>query len=75
MNSFRYRTATLLGTWRHTADAAVRDAIRAKQARRDARGESWRWIVPGTIEERLEAPDVHSRNDSFDFSPVERPSA
>jgi hypothetical protein len=72
MNSFRYRTQTLLGPWRHNADAAVRDAIRAKQARRDEQGEGWHWAVPGSIEERLELPDVYSRNDNFDFSPVER---
>ena len=51
MPSFRYRTATLLGPWRETAEAAVADAIRAKQARRDEEGEGWRWVVPGTIEE------------------------
>jgi hypothetical protein len=72
MNSFRYRTKTLLGPWRASADAAVRDAIRAKQARSDELGEGWHWIVPGSIEERREAPHIHSRNDNFDFSSVER---
>lgn len=68
MNSFRYRTKTLLGPWRTNEDAAVQDAIRAKQARRDEEGEGWHWVVPGAIEEREEAPLVHSRNDNFDFS-------
>jgi hypothetical protein len=72
MNSFRYRTATLLGPWRNTADAAVRDAIRAKQACRDEDGVGWRWVLPGSIEERQEAPHIYSRNDNFDFSPPER---
>ena len=72
MNSFRYRTTTLLGPWRNTADAAVRDAIRAKQARRDEQGEGWQWAVPGSIEEREEAARAYSRNDNFDFSPGQR---
>jgi hypothetical protein len=56
MPSYRYRTATLLGPWRATAEAAVADAIRSKQARRAADGAGWRWVVPGSIEEReLEA--------------------
>ena len=56
MPTYRYRTATLLGPWRETAEAAVRDAIRAKQARRDDEGEGWHWAVPGKIEEGLGAP-------------------
>ena len=56
MSSFRYRTATLLGPWRESAEAAAEDAIRAKQARRDADGESWQWVVPGLIEERGGGP-------------------
>jgi hypothetical protein len=51
MGSFRYRTATLLGPWRDSAEAAVRDAIRAKQGRRDEDGIGWHWLVPGVIEE------------------------
>ena len=51
MRRFRYRTATLLGPWRETADAAVQDAIRAKQARRDEDGPGWHWVVPGAIEQ------------------------
>jgi hypothetical protein len=72
MSSFRYRTKTLLGPWRNAADAAVRDAIRAKQARRDEDGVGWHWVVPGSIEERQEAPHAHSRNHNFDFSPPAR---
>lgn len=57
MTAFRYRTAVLLGSWRPTEAMAVRDAIRAKQAMREEDGVSWRWIVPGVIEERgLKAP-------------------
>ena len=72
MNSFRYRTTTLLGPWRNTNDAAVEDAIRAKQARHDEKGEGWHWVVPGSIEERQEAPHIYSRNDNFDFSRVQQ---
>ena len=72
MNAFRYRTQTLLGPWRSSNGAAVRDAIRAKQARRDEQGEGWHWVVPGSIEERQEAPRLYSRNDNFDFSPGQR---
>ena len=56
MASFRYRTATLLGPWRETQEAAVRDAIRAKQGRLDEDGEGWHWLVPGVIEEGLGTP-------------------
>jgi len=72
MHSFRYRTKTLLGPWRHDADTAVKDAIRAKQAQRDEEGEGWHWVIAGSIEERQELPDIYSRNDNFDFSPIER---
>ena len=56
MPSFRYRTATLLGPWRETSEAAVRDAIRAKQGRRDEDGQGWHWLVPGVIEDGDGAP-------------------
>ena len=72
MNSFRYHTKTLLGPWRSSVEAAVQDAIRAKQARRDEEGEGWHWVVPGAIEERQEAAHSYSRNDNFDFSPQAR---
>jgi hypothetical protein len=77
MNSFRYRTSTLLGPWRHTAEEASKDAIRAKQACRNEQGEGWHWIVPGSIEERQELPDIYSRNDNFapldfNFTPREQ---
>jgi hypothetical protein len=72
MNSFRYHTKTLLGPWRSTAEAAIQDAVRAKQARRDDDGEGWHWVVPGAIEERAEAVHSASRNDNFDFSPQTR---
>lgn len=41
----------MLGPWRGTAEDAVKDAIRAKQARRDEDGVGWHWAVPGSIEE------------------------
>jgi hypothetical protein len=64
MPSYRYRTATLLGAWRSTAEAAVQDAIRAKQARRDEEGDGWHWIVPGSIEQGHGAPLIRSDNDN-----------
>jgi hypothetical protein len=64
MLCFRYRTATLLGPWRATSDAALADAIRAKQARRDEDGIGWHWVVPGSIEEREAAPQPFSHNDA-----------
>jgi hypothetical protein len=72
MHAFRYSTKTLLGPWRTTAEAAVQDAIRAKQARRDEEGDGWHWVVPGSIDERREAPRAYSRNDNFDYSPTQR---
>jgi hypothetical protein len=64
MPSYRYRTATLLGPWRPTSEAAVADAIRAKQARRDKDGIGWHWVVPGAIEERNHAPQDFARDDA-----------
>ena len=51
MLAYRYRTATLLGPWRETPEAAEEDAIRAKQARRNEGDAGCHWIVPGAIEE------------------------
>lgn len=49
---YRFRTSVLVGPWRKTARQAVLDAVRAKQARRDARSrEAVHWLVPGRIEE------------------------
>jgi hypothetical protein len=67
MRSFRYRTATLLGPWRDSMEAAVADAIRAKQARRDEDGRGWHWVVPGSIEERHGAPLIGSGRDDADL--------
>jgi hypothetical protein len=75
MKSFRYHTKTLLGPWRNSAESAVQDAIRAKQARRDENGMDWDWLVPGSIEERQEPTHAYSRNDNFDFSPPEQRQA
>lgn len=54
MPQYRYRTAALTGPWRDTRQAAVGDAVRAKQAMTDEDdpGEV-RWVVPGRIEERV----------------------
>jgi hypothetical protein len=64
MPNFRYRTATLLGPWRATFEAAVADAIGSKQARRDEDGAGWHWVVPGSIEDRDDAPQDFARNDA-----------
>jgi hypothetical protein len=64
MNCYRYRTATLLGPWRATSEAAVADAIRSKQAQSDEKGTGWHWVVPGSIEEREAAERPFSRNDA-----------
>lgn len=51
---YRYRTAALTGPWRDTREAAVGDAVRAKQAVTDGDDPGdVRWIVPGRIEERV----------------------
>jgi len=75
MHSFRYRTKTLLGPWRESSEAAVQDAIRAKQARPDDKGNGWHWVIDGMIEEREEASRDYLRNEAFDFSPPMRRSA
>jgi hypothetical protein len=51
MVAFRYRTATLVGNWCDTEEAAMEDAARARQAHRTDKQE-WCWIVPGVVEER-----------------------
>lgn len=52
MRRYRYRTPALTGPWRNSHDAAVRDAVRAKQAEIDNDQPSQvAWIVPGRIEE------------------------
>ena len=49
---YRYRTPVLTGQWRDSRDAALRDAINAKQARDDEDEPGGvRWLVPGEIEE------------------------
>ena len=72
MHSFRYSTKSLLGPWRTTAEAAIKDAIRARQARHDETGEGWHWVVPGSIEERREAPEIYARNVNFEFAPLQQ---
>jgi len=59
VRQYRYRTPALTGPWRDAHDAAVDDAIKAKQAAIEGDDSSaLRWIVPGRIEERVteEAP-------------------
>lgn len=54
MRQYRYRTPALTGPWRATHDAAITDAVKAKQAAIDGDDPSApRWIVPGRIEERV----------------------
>jgi hypothetical protein len=48
--NYRYRTTVLVGSWRPTREAAIEDAIKAKQAARGDEDEV-NWIVPGKIEE------------------------
>ncbi len=53
MPRFRYRTSALTGPWRDSAEEAMRDAAKAKQAVLDEDEPSGlRWIVPGSIEGR-----------------------
>ncbi|MGQ0661934.1 hypothetical protein [Sphingosinicella sp.] len=55
MRRYRYRTKVLTGRWRESFDAAVDDAARAGQIAYDTEKKSaFRWIVPGSIEERDE---------------------
>ena len=49
--NYRYRTAVLVGSWRPTREAAIADAIKAKQASAGSEGDEISWIVPGKIEE------------------------
>ena len=52
MPRYRYRTAALTGPWRDSAERALSDAVKAKQAEKDeAEPAGVRWIVPGRIEE------------------------
>lgn len=61
MRRYRYRTPALTGPWRSSHDAAVRDAVRAKQAQIDRDQPSLvDWIVPGRIEE-LNNEEAQSR--------------
>ena len=53
MRQYRYRTPALTGPWRDSRDAAVRDAVKAKQATIDEDDSAeLSWIVPGRIEEQ-----------------------
>ena len=57
MPRYRYRTPALAGPWRDTREAALRDAIAARQVRiEDDSPDGIRWTVPGEIEE-AETPE------------------
>jgi hypothetical protein len=59
---YRYRTPVLTGRWRETPDAALSDAITARQVRlEDSSPDGVRWIVPGEIEEEPLAEDARRR--------------
>ncbi|MEA3013802.1 MAG: hypothetical protein QOD42_2347 [Sphingomonadales bacterium] len=48
---YRYRTAAVIGPWRETPEAALRDAVKAGQAVVDEDEPGGvRWKLPGTIE-------------------------
>jgi hypothetical protein len=55
MDRYRYRTTVLVGPWRATPHEAVEDAIRARQAHREAEGAPLRWLVCGEIERAADA--------------------
>jgi hypothetical protein len=71
-HAFRYRTGALLGPWRATVRAAVRDAIRAGQARRDTGRAGWHWAVPGRIEALGQMPLAFPSNDNVRALPRPR---
>ena len=51
MTQHRFRTVALVGEWRPTYRQACEDALKARQARADARApERLIWAVPGEIE-------------------------
>ena len=50
MARYRYRTCAILGPWRLSPEEAAGDAVKARQARWDERGETLCWLVPGEIE-------------------------
>jgi hypothetical protein len=51
MARFRYRTPVLTGRWRDSREAALRDAIKANQARpAENEPDGVHWLVPGEIE-------------------------
>jgi len=59
---YRYRTPALTGQWRDSRDAALRDAINAKQALGDKNEPGGvRWLVPGEIEETESSSSLKQR--------------
>ena len=58
---YRYRTPALAGPWRESREAALRDAIAAKQARLDeSEPGGICWLVPGDIEEEVDGSVVRA---------------
>ena len=51
MARYRYRTCAILGPWRRTADEAIADAVKARQALWEGSERTLRWLVPGEIEQ------------------------
>lgn len=53
---YRYRTPALTGPWRDSREAALRDAVGAKQAvPDDSQPDGVRWMVPGRVEVAADA--------------------
>lgn len=62
MARYRYRTPVLMGPWRDSRAAALRDAIGAKQATADdGQPGGVRWLVPGEIEVGSSGPSLGAR--------------
>ena len=63
MTRYRYRTPVLTGRWRTSREAALHDAIAARQAIVDeTEPGGLRWLVPGEVEEDAGANSPVSRH-------------
>lgn len=54
LHRYRYRTEALAGPWRESAERALGDAVKARQARAD--GRAFEWLVRGWIETQARPP-------------------